>query len=87
MKMDDMSYQSTADLYARLTDEERANLSAADQAKIDRLISIEARTSRYIRNGMTTIACILLALFVLYTGGGHGYGRYSADAYDWMETQ
>jgi hypothetical protein len=82
-----MKWESTADLYARLTDEERAELSYQDRIKIEDRIFEEVRTSRYIRNAMTTVACILLALFVLYTSGGNGYGRYTADAYDWMETQ
>lgn len=78
-------YQSTADLYARLTGEERAELSYEDRIKIEDRILEEARTARYIRNAMATACCILLALFVLYTGGGHGYGRYSADMYDVFE--
>jgi hypothetical protein len=82
-----MNSESTADLYARLTDEERAAFSDEERAKIHRLIDSEARTSRYIRNTMATVGIILLALFVLYTGGGNGYGRYTADAYDWMETK
>lgn len=77
--------ESTADLYARLTDDEKANLSAEDRAKIHRLIDIEARTSRYIRNTMATVCFVFLAWLILYTGGGNGYGRYSADMHIMFE--
>lgn len=75
---------STADLYARLTDEERADLSDEERAKVYRLIAIEERHGRYIHNTMTTVGIILLALLVLYTGGGGMHGRYAHDIYEFM---
>lgn len=81
-----MSYphESLADLYAKLTEEQRAELSYEERMRVEDQIFDEAKSYRYVRNTMATVGFILLALFILYTGGGNGYGRYTADAYEWM---
>lgn len=77
-------HESLADLYAKLTEEQRAELSYEERMRVEDQIFEEAKSYRYMRNIVATVGVILLALFMLYTGGGHGYGRYTADAYDWM---
>jgi hypothetical protein len=46
----------------------------------------EAQRDKAQSNIIQVAFFVLLALLSLYAGGG-GYGRYTADAYDWMETR
>jgi hypothetical protein len=78
--------ESTAELYARLSEEERAELSEEDRT-VHRHIAAEDRRIEFGAKVLSVVLFMLLALGQLYFGGGGGYGRYSADAYDWMETQ
>ena len=49
---------------------------------------VDAESERIKRSGnvLAVAFFILIALVGMYLGGG-GYGRYTADAYDWMETK
>jgi hypothetical protein len=46
----------------------------------------EAQRDKAQSNIIQVAFFVLLALLSLYVGGG-GYGRYTADAYDWMESK
>jgi hypothetical protein len=75
---------STAELYARLTDEERAAMPDEERAAVFRLIAAEERRQK-IMKGIGIGLLLVLFILVQNFGGGGGWGRYNADLYELME--